>query len=394
VKEPDPLEGCDLSLVQGGPFSRLRAALGLAAREGIRPLLIRALALAALAWLPVALGAVWTGRAWSGADEPLLRHFGVHTRCLVGIPLFVLAELVADRVLPDLLRYFVTSGVVGAQALPRYRAVLREFTALRDSRWGVGLVLGMVLVSVSGPLLVDKVHEEISWAVEQAGAEQTLGFAGAWYLFVSRPLFVALGALWLWRLAVVTRLMRRIAGLELRLVAAHPDRAAGLSFLDPLLSLFTPVALAASIVLASRLGHEVVYHQLHVASLRPLIAVWLALVLVMFTLPLVPFALRLARMRRESRLRYGAFLGRHGELLEARWLSGRRDDEGLLGASEIGSAADAFTLYEAVDRLRPFPVGLRRLLPLAAAALLPFLPVVLIEIPFQELLLQIMSALG
>ena len=99
-------------------------------------------------------------------------------------------------------------------------------------------------------------------------------------------------------------------------------------------------------------------------------------------------------MRRESRLRYGAFLGRHGELLEERWLTGRRNDEGLLGAGEIGTSADAFALYEAVDRMRPFPLGVRTLLPLAAVALLPFLPVVAIEIPIQELLLQIVSALA
>ncbi len=394
LTEPDPLEGCDLSLVHGGPFFRLRTALRLTPEGGLGALWIRVLALVSVAWLPVALGAVLTGRAWSGAEEPLLRHFGVHARCLIAIPLLVLGERVADRVLPELLRYFVSSGVVGAKALPSYRGVLREFTALRDSPWGLALVLGMMLLTVAGGFLVEKRNEEVSWAIEHVAGEQRLGFAGAWYVFVSRPLFTGLGVLWFWRLIVVTRLMRRIAGLELRLVAAHPDRAAGLSFLDPLLSLFIPGALAASIVVASRFGHEVLYHDFHVASLRPVIVLWLTLVLLLFTQPLVPFAQRLMRMRRESRLRYGAFLGRHGELLEERWLTGRREDEGLLGAGEIGTAADAFALYEAVDRLRPFPLGVRSLLPLAAVALLPFLPVVAIEIPLQELLLQIVSALA
>jgi hypothetical protein len=394
VTEANPLAGCDLSLVHGGPFRRVRARFGLTREGSLRDLLIRAFALATLAWLPVALGAVLTGRAFSGAEEPLLRHFGVHARCLVAIPLLVLGERTADRVLPGLLRYFVSSGIVGAKALPSYRAVLRDFTTLRDSRWGLALVLGMMFLSVAGFLLFEQRHDEVSWAVEHVGGRQTLGFAGAWYLFVSRPLFVGLGAIWLWRLAVVTRLIRRIAGLDLRLVAAHPDRAAGLGFLDPLLSLFTPTVLAAAIVVASRLGHDVMYHELHVSSLQPLMALWLALVLLLFTQPLVPFAQRLLRMRREARLRYGALLGRQAELLEDRWLTGPRSDEGLLGAGEIGTSADAFALYDAVDRLRPFPLGVRTLIPLAVIALLPFLPVVLIEIPMRELLLKLVSALA
>jgi hypothetical protein len=392
--EADPLEGCELSLVRGGPLFRLQSALGLGPDQGRREVAIRLLAIVSIAWLPVALGAVVSGRAWSGSSEPLFQHFGVHARCLAAIPLFVLAEGVADRVLPHLLRYFVDSGVVPERTLPAYRAVLRDFTRLRDSRWGYALVLGIMVFSASTSLLADKSHEEVSWALVGTGDRQGIGFAGLWYLLVSRPLFAGLGALWLWRLVVVTRLMRRISNLDLRLVAAHPDRAAGLSFLDPLLSLFTPVVLGASIVVASRLAHEVLYHDFHVPSLQPLIAVWLVLMLLVFAQPLVPFALRLARMRRESRLRYGAFLGRHGELLEARWLSGRRDDEGLLGAGEIGTSADAFALYESVDRLRPFPLGLRTLVPLAAAALLPFLPVVAIEVPIRDLLLKLVSALA
>ena len=65
----------------------------------------------------------------------------------------------------------------------------------------------------------------------------------------------------------------------------------------------------------------------------------------------------------------------------------------LLGAGEIGAAADAFVLLDAVDRLRPFPLGLRSLIPLAAAAPVPFVPVIALKVPVKDLLLQILSTL-
>lgn len=395
MTDADPLAGDDLSLVQGGPLFKLQSALGLGPRQHRRSVAIRVLALVAVTWLPVAIGAVVMGRAWGvGTHEPLLQHFGVHTRCLVAIPLFVIGEGVADRILPGLLRYFVSSGVVPPSLLPNYRAVLSEFKALRDSRWGLVLVLGVVAYSATSAFLSDLSQDEVAWAVSSAGQRPALTFPGLWYLLVSRPIFAGLGALWLWRLVVVSRLMQRIARLDLRLVAAHPDRAAGLGFLGPLLSLFTPAVLGASSVVASRLAHEVLHHGLHVASLRPLIAVWAVVIVLVFVQPLVPFALRLLRMRRETRLRYGSLLGRHGELFEQRWLSGPRDDEPLLGAPEIGAAADAFALYASVETLRPFPLGLRTVLPLALAAVVPFLPVVAIEVPLRDLLLKLVSTLA
>ncbi len=98
-------------------------------------------------------------------------------------------------------------------------------------------------------------------------------------------------------------------------------------------------------------------------------------------------------MRREARLRYGALLGRHGHQFDARWLGQGAGGEGLLGAGEIGAAADALALYDSVAKLRPFPGGLRGLIPLAAAAMIPFVPVIAIEIPLKDLVLKLLSAL-
>ena len=53
----------------------------------------RAIAYALVTWLSIAVWVAFAGRAVSGTvDEPLLQHFGVNVRCLIVIPLLVLAE--------------------------------------------------------------------------------------------------------------------------------------------------------------------------------------------------------------------------------------------------------------------------------------------------------------
>ena len=79
--------------------------------------------------------------------------------------------------------------------------------------------------------------------------------AGWWHTLVSVPLLLLLIFGWCWRLALWTRLLWLIARLELRLVASHPDRCAGLSFLGHSVRAFAIVALALAVIVAGRSAH-------------------------------------------------------------------------------------------------------------------------------------------
>jgi hypothetical protein len=103
---------------------------------------------------------------------------------------------------------------------------------------------------------------------------------------------------------------------------------------------------------------------------------------------------RLAALKRQSLLAYGALIGRHGRLVEKRWLRGEPvDDDGLLNAPELGPVADTLTLYRAVGTLRVAPIGKRAIVAVAGAAVLPILPVVAIEIPIKDQLLSLIKVL-
>src|SRR5262245_18928346 len=129
MSDADDLE---LSLVRGDELLRAQRAIGLVPQHGLG-VGRRALALALFTWAPVAIWALARGLALPGAvAEPLLSHFGIHVRCLVAIPLLVLAEGVSHAVTTRMFTQFVRAGLVAVSERERFREVLRSVAGLRD----------------------------------------------------------------------------------------------------------------------------------------------------------------------------------------------------------------------------------------------------------------------
>jgi hypothetical protein len=387
TEEPD----LALSLVRGDALMRLQRRIGLVPADGLG-IGRRALALALLSWLPLAVWALLSGHALpSGAGEPLLRHYGVQVRCLVAVPLFVLAEGVAHGLTTRLLPHFVRSGlVVEAQRL-RFREILLGVAKLRDRTLPWILILGLV---VTGQALGAGGSHELIWAGD-GPAPTSYGFGGWWFAWIARPVFLGLLLGWLWRLVLLCVLFRRIAGLDLALVPTHPDRAGGLGFLEATPVLFSPVVFGISAVLASRWAHDVLYHGVHVQQLRMQMIAVGVIALLLFLAPLLLWLPPLRACKRRALLDYGALVGEHGRLVRRRWILREPiADAALLGAPEIGPVADTISLYDAVMKMRIVPIGRSSLLAIALAVALPMLPVLAIEIPVKDLLLSLLKSLA
>jgi hypothetical protein len=357
--------------------------------------LVRRIAiLIAVTWLPLALAALFGRHAFEGT-EPLLQHFGVHVRFLVAIPLFILAEPLTEALGRRILSHFLGSGLVPESQRAAFVGIVQSCRALLRSRVAL---LGVVACAVLQAILsfgdVAHMHEIQGWATGTGGSDLRLGFAAWWFLLVARPIYGIFLFNWLWRLVVTVVLLARIARLELQLVPTHPDRCAGLGFLQSIPSVFAPMIAASSAVLAARWGHDVLYHQVPVESLRLSMILFVALVLVLFLAPLLVFAPPLLALRRRSLLAYSALVGRHGRLVERRWVRGEAvADEGLLEAPELGPVADTLTLYEAVERLRLAPIGKQAIVTVAGAAVIPMLPVIAIQVPIKDQLLGVIKIL-
>ncbi len=135
----------------------------------------RALGLALLTWLPIAAWAMATGRLGSPDDsgESLLRHYGVHVRCLLVIPLLILAEPMLHRAARA-----VATRLAATAATPEARAAFDAAACavvrLRDATLPWVLLLG---AAIAWSLADDprRHGDAMAWALD---ADGHLGFGG------------------------------------------------------------------------------------------------------------------------------------------------------------------------------------------------------------------------
>ena len=360
-----------------------RGGFGLGRRIGIA---------VAITWLPLVVYAVWQRRLLPGTvPEPLFQHFGIHARFLLALPLLFVAESTSDASLRRVLPQFVSHGLVDDALRPAFRAILERAARLRRSR--TALLVMVVVVSVATSLGWERGGEmhELAWEIGAGGERH---FGALWFSFVSRPIFLLVLVAWVWRLGLLAWMFSRIAALELRLAPTHPDRTAGLGFLEQLTVGLAPLFLAISVPIAGRWGHDALYHGVDVHTLQ-IPAAALVVVLAMIGLaPLLAFAPRLRKERRASIAAYGALLAEHGRLVERRWIRHETvEDHGLLSAPEIGPVADTVALYEVIAKMRSLPVGRKSLLPIVLASALPLIPVFAMQIPLKEIAKTLLAPL-
>ena len=199
---------------------------------------------------------------------------------------------------------------------------------------------------------------------------------------------------WIWRLVLVTILFWRIASLDLALVPTHPDRACGLGFLEALPLAFSPFVLALSSVLASRRAHDFLYHEVPVVSMHLPLAAFTIIMLGLLLALLEVFILPLTGVRKRALLEYGALVAEHGRLVRRRWILGERvENEALLQAPELRPAADTVSLYDAIIRTRPAPIGLRAVAAILAPILLPVLAAVAVQVPLKDIMMKLVGVL-
>lgn len=388
---PADAETLSVSLVRDDLFFRAQRSVGLVPGSGLG-VVRRAFAYALITWLPIVVWVAVAGRAVSGAvDEPLLQHFGVNARCLIAIPLLVLAEGMAQAMLHRVLPQFIRAGLVIDVAA--FRRTLEGVKRLRDRTvpWVV-----IAAVALAWTVLAPDTHQghDVRWA-EDAAHPGGIGFGGWWYLYVARPVYLTLALAWLWRIILAFVLFQRLAALPLSLVPTHPDRLGGLGFLESIPAGFAFVILALSAVAAAGWGHDVMYHGMNVSALKVPVAAFVALIAVVFLAPLLVFGAPLRRAKRAALLEYGAFVAEHGRKVHRRWIEKKPvEDDALLSAPEIGPVADVQTIYEAVQKMRPLPIGKSTLAAVLVPALIPVLVVVSLQVPIGQLVLQILKALS
>ena len=367
----------------GGPFFELQRRLGLL-REDALLASRRAAMFVALAWGVPLLLSLPGGRAFAMADgRSFLLDFGAWARFFIAIGLFVLAEQQVEYGLHGKIGQFVRAPIIAPGSFgSAANAVLRALR-LRDSHLAEIVCLGLAIAGTLARLANLMTADSSTWEVEVVNSAAHVTLAGWWSVVCSMPLFYFLLFRGLWRYIVWATLLWRMAALELRLVANHPDGKGGLAFLADYPNAYSTFVFGMSSGLAITVVRHVFEANISSVTFGYIITAWLAIVFAFFAFPLLAFAKPLAALKKRSIEIFGAQATRYYRAAE-RALIGRNLAANDATETIAPSLPDPTAQYAAARKLSIFLLSRSAIAPLAAAALVPFAIAGATKLPYKE----------
>jgi hypothetical protein len=345
----------------------------------------RALLFVLIGWAPLVVLAILQSVVWGKDDiASLLWQVGIHARYLVAVPLLVVAEAACAPQLNAIVRNFVNCGIVDERSRARFDDAIASTRRLLQSSTAEFILAGCVYLIALAAALSYPREQLPSWAIS-AGVTPLYSPAGWWHTLVSLPLLLILIFGWMWRLALWARLLWLISRLALRLVASHPDHCAGLSFLGHSVRAFAIVALALAAIFAGRSAFLVLSGSgLPTTSFYFNVGAMLT-IMALFVAPLLVFTPALMSVWQRGTLEYDALAEQVGHAFERKWFDGRKTDATALERPDFSATTDLYSIVANVHAIRFVPVDVKDLITLAVAMLIPFVPVVLLAFPLDEI---------
>lgn len=357
-------------------------------------------ALIALTWLPLVILSVLEGTLTVGGTElSLLTDLEPHVRCLVAMPILVIADILIDPIVDGAIREFKQSGILSEQDRPRFDKAVQELSRRRDSYLpDIAMLLitaALTRTFISGVADIGIENDTDSWMMASTGDAATFTLGGWWYLLISSPILQILLYRWLWRFAIWAGFLYRFSRIKLMLEPTHPDLAGGLGVLKYSQGAFIVVFVGFGAMVSVSLAGEIMRTDLTLIQTRPLIVGFIAGCIALTSLPLLFFAPKLVEARRRGRRAYGALGHKLTRAFDERWTD--KDEAGLgedlLQAIDPSAMADYSALYENVKGMRIIPVSLRSYAWQASLLAIPFLPLIFIEIPFSDVMGRVLDSL-
>jgi hypothetical protein len=364
--------------------------------DALQHVVLRIVVISLLAWLPLlALSAV-EGYALGGIAVPFLLDVEVHVRFLVVVPILIVAELLVHQRMRFIVSEFLDRGLVAARHLARFEAIVGSAVRLRNSLSAELLLIA--LVYIVGVSLVWRHYTALpaaTWYAVPSTEGMKLTFSGTWYGHVSLPLFQFLLVRWYFRLFIWARFLWQVSRIELNLVPTHPDRLGGLGFLSGTAYAFGPLAVAHGAMVAGLIASRIFYTSATLVDFKMEIAVIVVFVLCLLFGPLLVFAPQLAAAKRAGAREYGTLAQRYAREFDVRWLHGgaTAGRKPLLGSADIQSLADLANSYEVVRSMRVVLVTRDAALQLAAATVVPIVPLALTMMPAEDLVKRLFQIL-
>jgi hypothetical protein len=388
-------EPAEFSLVLGGPLFQLFRSTHLCG-NGLELVRTRIVVISLFAWLPLLLLSALNRQLLGGAVAvPFLLDVEVHVRFLVALPLLIAAELVVHQRMHLVVKQFLERELIPESAMTRFDSAITSAFRLRNSVWAE--VLLVALVYGVGVFIIWRLYTVLdtsTWQTAPADTGTRLSPAGMWYAYVSLPLFQFLLLRWYFRIFIWMRFLWQVSRIDLSLLPMHPDRFGGLGFLSNTAYAFIPLAAAHGAVLSGQIANRIFHLGAALTAFKVEIALVVGFVQCLVFVPLLLFAFPLNRAKRAGLREYGTLGARYVREFDVKWLRGGTPaNEPLVGSADIQSLADLGNSFEVVRSMRVAPVTRDAILQLAAATLVPVVPLLLTVMPLEELLKRLAGIL-
>jgi len=382
-------------LGSGGPFHRLQSFLGLIREES--PMLGRRVLWAvALCWVPLLL--LW----WLQSNPALevsesnpsaspLTHIPTYARFFVSLPLLIASEQAVKPYLETALRHALTSGIVPPEEKPAFQSLLDKALRWQDS-WRVELLLAVLaIIEAQGVATVMRAQGHDSWALTGS----ILTWAGTWYFWISKPFLQFLIFRWIYRILIWWWVLLGMARLRLVIKPAHPDGRGGLAFMGDSLQAFATLALALSANVAGGVADYVVSESTGIAGLEGFIIGGTGAILLGLAVPLASFIKPMVRAKEGALLNYEGMAQRYCQAFDEKWHKGRQETPITENRPlpEFSSMTDMNAMVKGVRDMKTLPYTRQGLISLVIAVMIPFLPVVAMAVPAENILKGILHVL-
>ena len=345
------------------------------------------------AWAPLLIFTAHKGLALGNKVQiPFLVDLIQYARFLVALPCAIALGKFVNPRLRSVLNNFLKMGIVSGQEFTRFQGAIARAGILANSIAAEFVILALVYAYAALRLYRD-VPEISSWNHTQNAAISGTA-ADWWFLWVSMPLLLFNWFLWAWRLGVWAYLLLRISRLELRVVATHPDRAGGLSFVQVGMRRFSVLVFALSSILCASIGEEILFNGAKLSSYELELALFFLICLAVILGPLLVFTPVLMRSKLEYWASYGPFASSYVQGFDEKWILRRGPSgETALGSPDIQSLADLRHSYSGIAETRTLLPNRTTVGIFALAYTLPTLPLLASVISLRRILSEVYTHL-
>jgi hypothetical protein len=387
----EPAEASGFSLTNCGPLDRALMRVGLKSTEPPR-MLLRAFLPAAVIWLPLFVVAWLHAGNEAASGVTFFDDLATHVRFLVVVPLLLFVEVGIGRRTRLTAAHFVEANLVSGADERRYRELLRKAGRAFDSAFAEAVIMALAVFFVWRAIREFATDDALFWFEEATPDGTRLTSAGWWYAIGSwLPPFLFLR--WFWRYMVWSWFLFRTSRLDLKLVATHPDYAAGIGFVSFGHTSFALLGFTVSCLVAGAIGARILNEGATLAEYQWPLAVFVGISILVGLAPLAVFLRPLRIAKERGLMAYGTLASRYVQDFERKWVGTRAGETPLEASGDVQGLADIGGSLDRVFEMRLLPITLKSAIAFAVSAVVPMLPLLLTVMPLKDLLKLLMQAM-